>query len=236
MCTAIAYRGNDLLYGFNLDIDPAVWQYSIHKTKSVFAVGITVGRTTYYVHGVNRNGQFGNVPYMNGEPFTPPRGVRRERIDLMNDRYIRGKYAFEDIEQIFRTKAVVNIPAASMHSLIGSGAGDFLIVEPGYGYRKVEENFAVLTNFPTLTTLSDDANPFYGKDRYEKARSVLSKADADFSAEDALELLSETTQDGQWATRVSFVYSRNRNAVSYFCNGDSAHIETHAFESCSDCL
>lgn len=230
MCTAIAFKGNDLIYGFNLDIDPNVWQYSIQKTKSVFAIGITVGKTTYYVHGVNKNGQFGNVPYMNGEPFTPPRGVRRERIDLMNDRYIRGKYSFKDIEEILRTKAVVNIPAATMHSLIGSGAGDFLIVEPGYGYKRIEENFAVLTNFPTLTTLSDDTNPFYGKDRYDKAQAVLSEAGADFSAEDALRLLSETTQDGQWATRVSFVYSRKQDAVFYFLNGDSSRIEKHILE------
>lgn len=60
MCTAIAYKGNDLIYGFNLDIDPEVWQYSVHKTKSGFAIGITVGKTTNYVHGINQNGHFGN--------------------------------------------------------------------------------------------------------------------------------------------------------------------------------
>ncbi len=76
MCTAIAYKGDDLLYGFNMDIDPEVWHYSIHKTKFLFAVGITVGKTTYYVHGVNKNGSFGNVPYMNGEVFPFPHGMR----------------------------------------------------------------------------------------------------------------------------------------------------------------
>lgn len=229
MCTAIAYQGNDLLYGFNMDIDPHVWKYSVHKTRSVFAIGITVGKSTYFVHGVNRNGQFGNVPYMNGERFPVPAGTRRERIDLMNDRYIRGKYAYRDIEEILRTKAVVNIPAATMHSLIGNENGDFLVIEPGYGYKKIEDHFAVLTNFPTLSEHSDYSGPFFGKDRYEKALSVLSAADADFSAEDALRLLDITKQEGQWATRVSFVYSGNENAVYYFLNGDSAHIETHRF-------
>lgn len=229
MCTAIAYKGKDLLYGFNLDIDPDVWQYSIQKTGSIFAVGITVGKTTYLVHGINKNGHFGNVPYMNGEAVLVPRGARRERIDLMSDRYIRGKYSFENIEEILRTKAVVNIPAATMHSLIGNESGEFLIVEPGYGCKKVEEHYAALTNFPVLTPLSDPSNPFYGKDRYDTALSALSKAGADFSSEDALQLLYETRQEGQWATRVSFVYSRNRNAVYYFLNGNISQTEIHVF-------
>lgn len=230
MCLAIAFKGNDLLYGFNFDVDPAVWQYSVHKTKNLFAVGITVGKTTYYVHGVNKNGSFGNTPYMNGENLPAPKGTRRERIDLMNDRYIRGRYAFSDIEDILRTKAVVNIPAATMHSLIGSGAGEMYVVEPGYGSKKVEDNFAVLSNFPVLTELPNYDNPFYGKDRYDKAVSDLSRAPATFSAEDALRLLHDAKQEGKWGTRVSFVWSRNRNTVYYFLDGDSSCVEMHRFE------
>ena len=229
MCTAIAYKGDDLLYGFNLDIDPAVWDFSICKTKSVFALAVTVGKTRYFIHGVNSSGHFSNAPYMNGEPFAVPKGARRERIDLMSDRYIREKYTFEDIEEILRTKAVVNVPAATMHSLIGNERGDLLIVEPGYGCRKVEERFAVLTNFPVLTKLSDYSCPFYGKDRYDLAVSALSKAGADFSAEDALRLLYDTKQDGQWATRFSFVYSQKRNTVYYFPDGDISRVESHTF-------
>ena len=229
MCTAIAFRGDDLLYGFNLDLDPAVWPYSVTKTKNYFAVGITAGKTTYHVHGVNRNGYFSNVPYMNGETYTPPRGLRRERIDLMSDRYITGRYSFADIGEILRTKAVCNIPAATMHSLIGNEQGEFLIVEPGNGWKKVEERFAVLTNFPVLTALDDYSNPFYGKDRYDRATPVLASADARFSAADALRLLHAVRQEGQWATRVTFVYSRNENAVHYFLDGDITQTRTHCF-------
>lgn len=229
MCTAIAYKGNDLLYGFNLDIDPAVWSFSLRMTPSLFAVGITVGKTTYLVHGINRNGNFGNVPYMNGEDVPPPRGVRRERIDLMSDRYVRGKYSFADIGEILRTKAVVNIPAATMHSLIGNADGDVLIVEPGYGCRKVTEPFAVLTNFPVLTPLPDCSNPFYGRDRYDAARAALAAAGPDFSAGDLLRLLHEVRQEGRWGTRVSFVWSKRENRVYYFLDGDLSRVETHTF-------
>lgn len=230
MCTAIAYKGNDLIYGFNLDIDPAVWNFSVRKTRSLFAIGITVGKTTHYVHGVNSLGHFSNVPYMNGERFSAPRGVRKERIDLLSDRYLRGLYTFENVENIIRTKAVCSIPAATMHSLVGNEKGDFLIIEPGLGAKKVEENFAALTNFPVLTQLPDYMNPFYGKDRYDRAYAVLSKAGAEFSAADALELLHETRQEGQWGTKVTFVYSANANSVTYYLNGDIAHAEVHGFE------
>lgn len=229
MCTAIAKKGTDILYGFNLDIDPAAWRFDLYKTKNVFSVGITVGRTTYYTHGVSRLGHFGCVPYMNGERFPVPKGLRRERIDLMVDRFLRGKYSFADVDEILKAKALTNIPAATLHALLGDRAGNFRIAEPGYGCRVVEENYAVLTNFPVLTALPDDENPFYGKDRYDKALSVLQSSGDDFSISDALGLLSSVCQGGQWATRVSFVYSVNENAVYYFLNGDDSHIEKHAF-------
>lgn len=231
MCTAIGFRGKDLLYGFNLDVDPAVWNFALYKTKNIFTVGITVGKTVYYTHGVNRDGHFGNVPYMNGEVFPVPRGARRERIDLLVDRYIRGKYSFEDVCSAIENRSLVSVPAATLHSLIGNSRGDMLIAEPGYGCRKVTENYAVITNFPVLTILPDYTNPFYGKDRYDHALSVLQSAGEDFSVSDALTLLNETKQEGQWGTRVSFVYSANDNAVHYCLNGDFSDLRVHRFET-----
>lgn len=229
MCTAIAKKGNDLIYGYNLDIDPEVWKFRIYKTKKLFTVGITVGKTVYYTHGVNESGQFGNVPYMNGERFEIPKGAKRERIDLMTDRYIRGRYSFGDVERIAREKTLVSIPAATMHSLVGSGQGEFLIAEPGYGCKRVKEDYAVITNFPVLTQLEDYSNPFYGKERYDTARAVLSGSGENFSAADALELLYEVRQEGRWGTRVSFVYSRSENSVYYFLDGDNGDIRVHRF-------
>lgn len=229
MCTAIAKKGSDLIYGFNLDVDPAVWNYGVYKTGRYFTVGITVGKTVYFTHGVNRNGHFGNVPYMNGERFEIPRGARRERIDLMNDRYIRGKYSFEDVEEIVRTKTPVNVPAATLHSLIGNEKGEFLIVEPGYGSRRIEEDYAVLANFPVLGELQDFSNPFYGKDRYDRAGEILRNSGEDFSVKDAMDLLAAVRQEGKWGTRVSFAYSRNENAVYYCLNGDFSNIRVHRF-------
>ena len=228
MCTAIAKKGKDVIYGFNFDVDPKIWGFDLYKTSKHFAVGITVGKTLYLVHGVNRDGHFAVIPYMNGEMIAPPKGIRRERIDLMADRYVRGKYSFEDVDEILDTKAVTNIKAATLHALIGNEKGDFRIVEPGYGIEKVAENYAVLANFPVLTVLDDYyANPFYGKDRYDRVLAALKASGDDFSIQDALALLEDAKVEGRWGTRVSFVYSRNENTVYYALDGDFSNIQTH---------
>ena len=228
MCTAMYYRGDDTVYGFNLDIDPQVWNFRVIATKACFSVGITVGSTTYLTHGVTADGRFANLPYMNGAPFTPPRGARRRRIDLLVDRYLRGKYTFGDLDDFTEKGAVVSPPAASMHALFADGEGRAMIVEPGYGRRKVTENHAVLTNFPVLANLTDFSNPFYGKDRYDVAADAL-RSCADFSAADALRLLEQVKVTGRWGTRVSFVYSQKERAVWYALDGDFSKIQKHGF-------
>ena len=228
MCTAIAKINDDVIYGFNLDLDPAVWNYSVKMNRNYFSVAITVGKTTYLTHGVNAAGRFSNVPYMNGSSAAPAKGAKRERIDLITDRYIRGKYSFDDVKNITETKAVVSPPAAAMHSLVGDENGRMLIVEPGYGTVSVEENFAVLSNFPVLGGLTDFSNPFFGKDRYDIAKAALEREGA-FGVDDALELLGKVKQGGKWGTRVSFVYSKNQNSVYYALEGNFEEIKVHSF-------
>ena len=229
MCTGFVYKGKDLLYGFNLDIDPNVWSFDVYKTKNYFTVGIKVGSTTYFTHGVNRNGNFGNLPYMNGEEFKCPKGCAKQRIDLLIDKYIRGKISFDEIRDIVSTKTLTNAPAASMHSLVGDIDGNILLLEPGYGIKEIDEKYGVIANFPALARLNNYDNPFYGKERYDTVSKALAKADDDFSADDALGLLEKVKQTGQWATRVSFVYSRNDNSVHYCLDNRFDEISVHEF-------
>lgn len=229
MCTGFMKKGEDLLYGFNLDIDPAVWNFSLYKNKEIFTVGIKVGSTLYYTHGVNRHGRFSDLPYMNGEDIPAEKGKKRERIDLLTNRYLRGRYSFDDVYKIVRDKALVNVPGGSMHSLIGDENGRALLVEPGYGFREITGDHAVISNFPILATLSDYDNPFYGKDRYDKAKEILEKSPASFSAMDGMKLLENVKQEGPWGAKISFVYSKNENAVYYCLDGDFGHIEKHSW-------
>ena len=226
MCTAFIHRGEDVVFGYSLDIDPAAWNYKLIKRKDLFTVAITVGSTTYYTHGVNAAGHFGNLPYMNGEDrggVHPGRG--RYRIDLLVDRYIRGRLSYEDALKIVESRAMLSGPGASFHALLGDGEGHMLLVEPSYGYREPEGDYACAANFPLLACLEDYSNPFYGKDRYDTAERILAEAGADFGIEDGLRLLERVKQEGQWGTRLSFVYSRNENAVYYCENGNFDAVE-----------
>lgn len=230
MCTAIFKKSGDTLFGYNLDLDPSVWNYKLKKTSDLFSVTIKVGSTVYYTHGVNSNGQFANLPYMNGEVNgSSGAGSNRYRIDLLVDRYIKGKLQFADVLETVKTKQIVNLPNSSMHSLFGDGKGHILLVEPDLGYREISDDFAVVTNFPILKQPADFDNPFYGKDRFDKAVEILSKNDENFSVSDALRLLESVKQTGQWGTRLSFVYSANENAVYYCENGEFNRIQKCPF-------
>ena len=232
MCTAFIQRGSDLLFGYSLDLDPAAWNYRIVKNKKLFTVAITLGPTTYYTHGVNAAGHFGNLPYMNGEDVGH-RGVGRNqyRIDLLVDRYIRGKLSYAEVLSIAENRTILSGPGTSFHSLIGDAEGHILLLEPLYGFREIEEDYACIANFPAIPTLSDYANPFYGKDRYDTAVKTLAEAGADFGVEDGLRLLQAVKQEGQWGTRLSFLYSRRENAVYYCTEGDFDHTERWQFFS-----
>ncbi|MDD6264993.1 MAG: hypothetical protein PUB34_01640 [Clostridia bacterium] len=219
MCTAIIKKGADLLYGYNLDIDPQVWDFELIKRRDLFSVGIRVGSTLYYTHGVNANGSFDCLPYMNGEDIEI-KGGKRYRLDLLCDRYLRGKISFSDVCDILNNREICNAKGASMHSLLCNGEGDALLIEPGYGIKKIKDCYAVVTNFPILTALEDYSNPFFGKDRYDTATDILKSSERNFGYNDMLKLLKELKQDGRWGTRISFVYSKNENAVFYCLNGD----------------
>ncbi|MDD3106193.1 MAG: conjugal transfer protein [Bacilli bacterium] len=230
MCTGFIKKGKDILFGFNLDIDLNVWNFKIFKTKTTFAIGIKVGQTLYYTHGVNSKGHFGNLPYMNGKDCTPHRSSpNKERIDLLTNRYIRNQYTYDDVLGIVKTKTIVNIPNNSLHSLFGDEEGHILLVEPGYGYQEIKASFAVITNFPILSKIEEE-NPFFGKDRYQKAVERLANSDESFSPLDGIALLKEVKQEGPWATRVSFVYSVNEKCVYYVVDNDYHNIQKHFFD------
>ena len=192
------------------------------------------------IHGVNRNGgfagqlnnmRFSKAPFEIGENCVP--------LYHLVDGFIRGKYALSDVERLAREKKVVNlpngvvgIPDMGMHSLMSDGEGRILVVEPGNGIAAISEKYAVMTNFAVLELPADfvpENFGYYGKDRYDTALSILRESGDDFSARDGLRLLDAVKQTGRWGTRVSFVYSRNENAVYYATEHDFAHIRSHRF-------
>lgn len=227
MCTAIIKRGTAPLYGFNLDLDPAVWQYRLLRNNSVFAAAITVGKTLYYTHGVNARGQFSVVPYMNGSlPAEPALGRRKERVDLLSDRYLRGKYDFAQLLDAAEHKCITQLKNLSLHGLFADAEGRVLLLEPGLGHRRVEESCFALTNYPLLQP-PKDYNPWYGKERLVLANRLLKEAEEACTPMDMMEMLRQLKQEGKWATRLSFVYALKENAVYYVENNDFDSVQLH---------
>lgn len=63
-----------------------------------------------------------------------------------------------------------------------------------------------------------------GDTRYEVAKELLAGYDKDFSVNDAFKVLKSVSQKDLWATRVSFVYSTEKNKVYYVLNNDFSNV------------
>lgn len=72
------YNGNDMITGFNFDIDLAVWKHKVIKEKERFYIGILRPDGTYHsYHGINRNGNVGTLLYVHDNPA----GIYRDNSD-----------------------------------------------------------------------------------------------------------------------------------------------------------
>ena len=62
MCMRFVYHGDDIITGFNFDIDLSVWEHKVILEKDRFYIGIKRPDGIYHsYHGVNRNGNVGTL-------------------------------------------------------------------------------------------------------------------------------------------------------------------------------
>lgn len=233
MCTGFVSFGKDYLAGFNLDADPAVWNFSVYAKKTAFFAGLRIGSTTYRIHGINAAGQFAVLPYMNGAIETKShRGGAYRRIDLVNHAVLSGKLDPNALEAVLDEKRIVNVPNTSMHALYADPTGRTLLVEPGLRVTRRVGGHSVIANFP-LSARPDDLadNPFYGADRFQTVSAALDRFGEGLTVRNALDTLLSVRQAGQWATRLTFVYSHAENAV-YYITGDAPEtVKSHSLQN-----
>ena len=103
------------------------------------------------------------------------------------------------------------------------------MIEPGLGFRADAGRFSLVTNYSLLDPESTRPFTLPGDDRYERASQQLMEYGDCFSVDDAFSVLRAVRQEGLWATRVSFVYSAEEQAVYYAKDNDFAHIEKYEF-------
>ena len=231
MCTRFVHRGDDVMTGFNFDIDLAVWDHKIIIEKDRFYIGILrPDGMRHSYHGVNRNGNVGTLLYVHGNP----EGTYQDSIDCMTiadltEQFIQAKISFDDARQIVQERKIVYAPDATMQAMLSDRQGRTLVIEPGIGWREDGGRCSLMTNYSILAP--ESTRPFLvpGDDRYERAVRLLSHYGAHFTVSDALAVLRAVRQEGIWASRVSFVYSAREHAVYYVQNNEFSQIEKYEF-------
>lgn len=86
MCTRFVYNGNDMITGFNFDIDLAVWKHKVIKEKERFYIGILRPDGTYHsYHGINRNGNVGTIPLVGRTIFEQQKLLYNSLLEWLNN-------------------------------------------------------------------------------------------------------------------------------------------------------
>lgn len=231
MCIRFVYRGSDIITGFNFDIDLSVWTHKVMKEKEHFYIGILRPDGAYHsYHGVNRNGNVGTLLYVHGNSA----GAYKDcgsciTIADLTEQFIKARVSFDEVLKIVKSKKIVYAQDATMQAMLSDVHGRTLVIEPGIGYRVEEGKYSLITNYSLIKPESTRGFIVPGDDRYERALQLLDSCKKEFSVSDAFTLLHVVRQEGEWATRVSFVYSVKERTVYYTENNHFEHIEKFTF-------
>lgn len=233
MCTRFVYNGEDMITGFNFEIDLSVWKHKVIMEKDRFYIGIQRPDGMYHsYHGVNRNGNVGTLLYVHENPAGRYLdGEDCVTIANLTEQYIKAEISFDEALQMVKTKRIIYASDASMQALLSDLHGRVLIIEPGIGFREEKENYSLITNYSLLEPESTEPFLVPGDDRYEQAEKLLSGFCKEMTVEDAFSVLRAVCQEGMWATRVSFVYSRKEQTVYYVENNHFESVMEYRFSS-----
>ncbi len=231
MCTRFVYNGNDMITGFNFDIDLSVWNHKVITEKDRFYIGILRPDGKYHsYHGINKNGNVGTLLYVHGNDKGEYKcGSDYMTIADLTEQFIQAEISFDDVLEILNTKKITYASDATMQAMLSDISGRVLIIEPGIGYREEKKQYSLITNYSVLAPESTQKFIVSGDDRYEQALQFLEQCNDDFSVSDGFSLLQKVHQEGLWATRVSFVYSAKEQAVYYTENNQFKQIKKYQF-------
>ena len=132
-------------------------------------------------------------------------------------------------DMIINIYCIVYAADATMQAMLSDKHGRTLVVEPGIGWREDEGRYSLITNYSILAPESTRPFVMPEDDRYEKASKMLNIYGNHFTVNNAFSILQAVCQEGIWATRVSFVYSAEENAVYYVQNNNFSQIGKYEF-------
>jgi hypothetical protein len=231
MCTRIVLNGQDVINAFNFDIDLSVWNHRILFRKDRFSIGIKMPDGRFHsFHGINANGNVGTLLYVHGNPagsYIPGALTIAE----LTERFVSGALSFDEAASLLGREKITYAKDATMQAMLSDEKGRVLIVEPGVGFRVEKKDYSLMTNYSILDP--ESTRPFLvpGDDRFERAKAQLDHLSGEATPNFALRCLREVSQEGIWATRVSFVYSQNKRSGCYVLNNDFEHPHRFQFVS-----
>lgn len=152
MCTRFVYNGNDMITGFNFEIDLSVWKHKVIKEKDCFYIGILRPDGKFHsYHGVNKNGNVGTLLYVHGNTEGEYKyGSDYMTIADLTEKFIHAKLSFDDVLQILKTKKITYAHDATMQTMLSDISGRVLIIEPGIGYKKEKKKYSLITNYSLI--------------------------------------------------------------------------------------
>ncbi len=215
MCTSIVRNGDRTIVGFNLDIMNLTYRVNAGKEH----VWIEIADQEFGwlpLFGVNDRGDFVAMPTC--YPYDPAseKGKQGEINILQADiDLLLKKKSLQDINTLAKEGKIYSLPGITWQVQLTNRAGDVLRHTPGQGYEYLEKpKYSVMTNFSPWKRTGEE-HPWSGRERYERAMTLLAQSSEPFGAKDALEILKQLSQE-ECKTVVSIVYDAMEHAV-YWC-------------------
>ena len=214
MCTSIVSNRKKTIVGWNLDL--LDMQHRVRQADHGVYIEINDAKEGWLpLFGANSRGDFVCMPTC--WPFdgrSNPEGDEPNVIMLDIDLLLMKKTLFE-IKEIAETGKVCSVPGVTFMSCLSDADGNVLQIVPGQGSLFFEKPaFSVMTNFSPFGSGGEE-HPWMGKDRFEKAQSMLEKADDGFDVENCFEILKEVSQT-VCPTVVSMVFDVSDKTV-FWC-------------------
>lgn len=215
MCTSIVYNGKKTIVGWNLDLLDMEYKVVAEERRVYIAVK-DKAEGWLPLFGANARGDFVAMPtcWPFDERSNPAREDCKNIINLDIDLLLEKK-TFSELKEIAANDTVCSVPGVTFQAQISDKDGNVLQIIPGQGYQYKERPiFSVLTNFSPFKG-DRELHPWMGIDRYEKAVSMLEKADVSFDVADCFEVLKATSQT-VCPTVVSMVFDVT-DCIVYWC-------------------
>ena len=122
MCTRYVYNGNDIITGFNFDIDLSVWTHTVIKDKDKFYIGIKMPDDKYHsFHGINKNGNVGTLLYVNGNENG--KYVENQTAFIISDlteKFIKGEISLNKALNIVQKYKITYAPDTTMQAMLAT--------------------------------------------------------------------------------------------------------------------